>query len=366
MSESLIWLSGVTWDNTNHTDRLLVEAIAETYDVVFVDSPHRCRWGGWLRVKPPAVEQVLPRVLRLRVPAPPLATKPVGRAVTRALQLWTLRRGLPAGTIASAVVVASPVTRFPPGLRGRRILYLTDDWVAGAPLMGLSSRWVRRVVAANAREADALAAVSPALLGMLSSLGTKGMPAEVVPNGAPPPYVPPHGSESVAFFVGNLNERIDLAYLEAVVDVGVKLRVVGPCVSRDPTFRRRLKTLLNRSGVEWVGHVVPSKQVAQELASVRVGLLPYATTSFNHGSFPMKIMDYLAAGLPVVSTNLQASRWLASEHIRIADDPEEFASHVLECIASPPSPEEVESRHRLVRNHGWPKRARKLLQLAGI
>lgn len=366
MSGPIVWLSAVSWDNLLHTDRRMVEALAASHHVVFVDSPHPGQWSGWLLGKPPAVEQVLPRVLRLRVPAPPLFTKPVGRLATRLVQWWTLRRGLPAGTKPAAVVVASPVTRFPRSLSGRRILYATDDWLAGANLMGLSPGWVRRVMSANAREADAVAAVAPVLLQQLRSLGAKGVPAEVLPNGAPPPGPPPHGSDAEAILVGHLNERLDLECLAAVVNSGVRLRVVGPRVDRDPDYGRRLDALLDCPGVEWTGRVVPPEQVVHELAAARVGLTPYLLNAFNQASFPLKTFDYLAAGLPVVSTDLDASRWLATADIRIADGPESFARLVMECVQEPPSLHDAQRRQRLASEHGWMERAGQLIRLAGI
>lgn len=362
----IVWLSGVGWDDVTHTDRRMVEAIAVSHDVVFVDSPHPGHWVGWLRGKPPAVEQVQPRVLRLRVPAPPLSTKPLVRSLTRLLFWWTLHRGLSGGTKPAAVVVASPITRFPRRLGGRRILYATDNWLAGAGLMGLSPGWVRRVMTANARQADAVAAVAPVLLQQLRSLGAEGVPAEVLPNGAPPPGVPSDGEDALAILVGNLNERLDLACLEAVVDAGVRLRVLGPRVDRQSAFGRRLKALLGRSGVEWVGRIVPPEQVALQLATARVGLTPYLINPFNQASFPLKTFDYLAAGLPVVSTNIDASRWLATEHIRIADGPKDFARLVVACIAEPPSRVDVQARQRLASEHGWSHRAAHMIRLAGV
>ena len=363
MKGPILWLSGVGWDDVPGTDRRLVEAVAETHEVVFVDSPHPGQWSGWLQAKPPAVEQVLPRVLRLRVPAPPLFSKPIGRLATRLVQWQTLKRGLPAGLAPAAVVVASPVARFPRSVGGRRILYVTDDWLAGAGLMGLSSRWVRRVMSANAGAADAVVAVAPVLLDLLSSLGAERVPAEVLPNGAPPPGALPHSSEPVAVLVGQLNERLDLECLEAVVNAGILLRVIGPRADRDLVYGRRLDALLKHPGVEWLGRL-PPEQVARELEGVRVGLTPYRNTAFNQSSFPLKTLDYLAAGLPVVSTDLGASRWLATEHIRIADGPVAFARYVAKCIVETPSREQAMDRQRLASQHGWPQRAKQLLRLA--
>jgi teichuronic acid biosynthesis glycosyltransferase TuaH len=218
---------------------------------------------------------------------------------------------------------------------------------------------------ANALEANAIAAVSPALIEQLHSLGAEGLPAELLPNGAPPPGPPPHGSEAEACLVGLLNERLDLACLEAVVDAGVKLRVVGPRVERDKTFGRRLGKLLAHPGVAWTPTIVPPIQVRQFLAQARVGLTPYATNAFNQASFPLKTFDYLAAGLPVVSTDIFASRWLGSEHIRIAANPHLFARLVKEAVLNPPSEAEAMSRQQLALDHGWSQRAAQMLRLAG-
>lgn len=363
MKGPILWLSGVGWDDVPGTDRRLVEAIAASHEVVFVDSPHPGQWSGWLRGMPPAVEQVLPRVLRLRVPAPPLFSKPMGRLATRWIQWRTLKRALPTELVPAAVVVANPVTRFPRSMGGRRILYVTDDWLAGAELMGLSSRWVRQVMSTNASTANAVAAIAPVLLDQLGSLGAKGVPAEVLPNGAPPPGALPHGCDAVAILIGQLNERLDLACLEAVVNAGTPLRVVGPRADRDVAYGRRLDALLKHPGVQWLGRL-PPEQVARELEAVRVGLTPYRNTAFNQASFPLKTLDYLAAGLPVVSTNLDASRWLATEHVRIADGPDAFARRVAECITEAPSREDAKDRQRLASQHGWPQRAKQLLRLA--
>jgi teichuronic acid biosynthesis glycosyltransferase TuaH len=110
---------------------------------------------------------------------------------------------------------------------------------------------------------------------------------------------------------------------------------------------------------------MPPEQVVLELAAVRVGLTPYVNTPFNQASFPLKTLDYLAAGLPVVSTDLDASRWLATEHIRIAEGPQSFAHLVVDSILLPPSPMDVEARQMLASEHGWPKRAAQMIRLAG-
>ena len=86
-----------------------------------------------------------------------------------------------------------------------------------------------------------------------------------------------------------------------------------------------------------------------------VGLLPYDFSPFNVGSFPLKTLEYLAAGLPVVATSLPAIRWLDSPHIITADTASEFATQVTRVLASGSSSEEVAERQRFAREvAAWP------------
>ena len=53
--------------------------------------------------------------------------------------------------------------------------------------------------------------------------------------------------------------------------------------------------------------------------------MPYGRTEFNKHSFPMKTLEYLSAGRPVVATSLPAIRWLDTDLVPLADTPEAFA-----------------------------------------
>jgi hypothetical protein len=76
-----------------------------------------------------------------------------------------------------------------------------------------------------------------------------------------------------------------------------------------------------------------------------VGLTPYADTPFNQASFPLKTLEYLSAGLPVVSTDLPGA--LAAgrpgpqrtggrrELIALASEETEFVAAVRRLAAGP-------------------------------
>ncbi|RLK47947.1 glycosyltransferase [Microbacterium telephonicum] len=358
---TLVWFAGVGWEDVPGTDRRMVGALAEAgVDVVWMDASRPGVWSGWRARSEPAVTHPQPGVTRLRVPAPPGFSRPPMRVATGALRRATLRRNVSPNAIR-AVVVANPVVRFPPRHTGRRIYYVTDDWISGAPLMGYSTAWVRECIRHNIAEADVVVAVSP---GLLDSLDLGGTRAIVIPNGAPDaPIVDSVRREPVAGVVGQLNERLDLELLEAVVAAGIRLRLIGPRAACGDAFASRLDALLRMPGVEWTGPVAPTA-IPAHLAALSVGLTPYADTSFNRASYPLKTLEYLAAGLPVVSTDLPASRAVRSAHVRIAADTPGFVASTREFIAHPDG--KAAERRAVAAEHSWTRRAEDLRALSGV
>lgn len=79
------------------------------------------------------------------------------------------------------------------------------------------------------------------------------------------------------------------------------------------------------------------------------GLIPFKLTEMTLNVNPLKMREYLAAGLPVVSTDLPEVRHYG-DVVRIARDPDEFAEAVAAAVADP-TPREAISR--LMDAEGW-------------
>jgi teichuronic acid biosynthesis glycosyltransferase TuaH len=182
---------------------------------------------------------------------------------------------------------------------------------------------------------------------------------------SPPAIAPvrlPEGiRRPVVVVVGQLNERTDPAMLEAVADLDVSLVLIGPV----PPLANAgwLDELRRRENVVWMGPQ-PFEVLPGLLAQADVGLVPYADTPFNQASFPLKTVEYLAAGLPVVATDLSAIRWLDApvEHLRIASTPTDFSAAVAEATrSSSRSPGLVQARRDFARAHSYDGRARAFL-----
>ena len=376
----LVMVSGKPWDGVRGADRHLTDQLVRWTRVLWVDPPvspatparHRPGVGRLLR---PRLAAAGPGVLRLTPVALPGLSRPGIRAATwptvRAQLRWALRR---LGDRPRAVVVCSL-----DDVLGRwgddvvDVLYGTDDWVAGAELMGLDRRWLEGQERRALDRADLVVAVTPALARRWADLGAEPL---LIPNGcdpgtyadvddAPAPADAAVLPGPVAGLIGRITARIDIDLLEAVVDEGLSLLAVGP---RDTAWEpERWAALAGRPGVLHVDGV-PFAELPRWMRMIDVGLTPYADTAFNRSSFPLKTMEYLAAGRAAVGTGLPATRWLADHTdglVRIAE-PAEFASAARAAAEQPRTAELVARRRAAAARHSWAERAHRLATAVGV
>jgi teichuronic acid biosynthesis glycosyltransferase TuaH len=169
----------------------------------------------------------------------------------------------------------------------------------------------------------------------------------------------------VAGLVGQVNERLDLQFLEATAARGVPLLIVGPLTARDPSFIARFNALVLRDNVTWVG-AQPYQSVATYLARLTVGLVPYADSSFNRSSFPLKTLEYLGAGLRCVATPLPAVNWLGTSLVTPAATAETFAESIAASLAAPLRTAERNVRMAFAHGHSWNARAEQMVRTLGL
>ena len=374
MKGPIVYVAGVSWDAVPGTDRNLVERLGRCAPVIWVDPPQSllaARRADAVR-RLVSFSEVGEGVRRLQVLGPPAMTRFGVRTVAWAWLFSRLRHALRGGAVPVALVLANPECVFPRGVAGRRLYYVTDDWVAGASLMGLSARRIARLQRRNARDADVVMTVSQHLSSHLQrrlSLGN----AVVLPNGCDPALFADvaaarsrPGAASpppLAGFVGQLNERIDVSMLEAVAGTGLEMLLVGPRTGREASWARRLDDLIARPNVTWVGQQ-PLTQLPAFLGRMTVGMTPYADTEFNRASFPLKTLEYLSAGLPVVSSATPSAQWLETDLVEVAPTAEEFARCVARQARSEPQEDDVIARVRFAEGHSWRSRAEDLAKLA--
>ncbi|MGH9119358.1 MAG: glycosyltransferase [Acidimicrobiales bacterium] len=367
---------GTSWDGVPGSERHVAERLTEHAPVLFVDPPLSHLTGRrhphlQPSLQGPRLRLVRPGLARLTPVALPGMTRAGMHVVTEQLVRRSIRRAVRTlGGKVRAMVVGTYAVYFGAGDEELRVVYATDDFVAGASLMGVGAARLRRDERRQARQADVVLAVSPALCGKWRDLGQRPV---LVPNGSDADHyaaaddapMPTDVSlpSPVCGVVGHISARIDLDLLEAVADRGRSLLLVGP---RDPGYEpERLDRLLARPNVCWVGQK-PFAELPSYLGCIDVGLTPYAESEFNLASFPLKTLEYLAAGRAVVATDLPAVRWLDTDLISVASGPADFADAVDRALVEP-NPRDLKARrHAFAVSHSWSARTDQVAEILGL
>lgn len=131
----------------------------------------------------------------------------------------------------------------------------------------------------------------------------------------------------VAGYVGVIDERLDLSLVAELAALlpGWTIRLVGPTAKIDPA------TLPQAPNLEYPG-MTAYDELPDVMAGFDVALMPFALNEATRAISPTKTLEYLAAGLPVISTRVPDVVRNYGEVVHLADDARSFAAgceHVL-------------------------------------
>lgn len=363
-----------SWDDIKLADRHMAERLVAHAPVLYVDPPvsHLTRINKpavAASMKRPRLRRLGPRLARFTPIVPPKHTHPAVLPIAERLTRHQLRRAVRrlGGNVQAVVSTWLFVDAYGVCGERRRVYWWQDDPVGAAAHWGVSAA---RLATADARLAGASDLVVAVNEEATQRLRGRGLPAAYLPNGcdaeffagvdeAPdPPDVDLPGP--IAGFVGHLNSRTDLRLLESIAESGMSLLLIGP---KDPAFEpERFARMVARPNVSHLG-ARPFESLPSYLKKIDVGLVPYGATEFNRWSFPMKALECLAAGRPVVATSLPAMRSLNTPLLMLADTPEGFASAVRRSAETSRDIELVRRRRAFAGSHSWAERAKRLADM---
>ena len=284
-------------------------------------------------------------------------------AVTKSYRAWDgrIRRAAgSAGLRRPAVITNDPlVAGFAPlEWAGPVTLYATDDMTAYEPLRpwwpALAEAYTR--VAASGR---AVCAVSETLLERIGPTG----PGLVVPNGVDPsewlePGEPPRWFAELPrprlLYTGTLDRRIDADLVEAVAARLPHASIVMLGGHPDEEQMARLSRLPGLVAHPSVGRA----ELAAVVHAADAGLLPHVRNDLTEAMSPLKLYEYLAAGLPVAAVDLPPLHGV-SERVVIGED---FAASVERALALGRAGED--ERRAFVERHSWEAKHEAILDLA--
>lgn len=132
-------------------------------------------------------------------------------------------------------------------------------------------------------------------------------------------------------FFGVIDERLDTELVAAIADLRPdwQFAMVGPVVKIDP------ETLPQRPNIHWFGQK-DYRELPGYLAGWDLGIMPFAINDATRYISPTKTPEFLAAGLPVVSTPVpDVVRTYGNGLVDIAATPEDFVARMEEAMARP-------------------------------
>ncbi|MFD6058111.1 glycosyltransferase [Rhodococcus wratislaviensis] len=158
-----------------------------------------------------------------------------------------------------------------------------------------------------------------------------------------------------AIFAGNLTTtKVDFAILERIADSGIQLVLAGPVDIDGVGSESRLESLLTRSNVDYLGKL-SLQELAAECGRSSVGLIPYVQSEYTKGVFPLKVYEYLSAGLHVVSTAIASIDRSKPQGVTITSTDDDFVAAVESAIKMF-NHDEASVRSVSAQKHSWATR----------
>lgn len=280
---------------------------------------------------------------------------------------WSLVRGGPGALFTRVfaqaiadhpadVYVAHDLPMLPVGVaaverHGGRLVYDSHECFPEQEFNALERRVWRRLEAALIGRCDLVITVNASIARLME--GRYGFPrVQVIHNAERVPAALPNerrlhrrlgltDQAQVVLFQGGLSEGRNLDLLVRMVP-HLRATQVHVVFLGDGLLRERLAALARRLGVEARVHLLPAVLQAELLAytvSADVGVIPYRPTCLNNRyCTPNKLFEFIAAGLPVIASDLpELRRFVAGNGIGLVGDtgsPEGLAGLVDEFFLS--------------------------------
>jgi glycosyltransferase involved in cell wall biosynthesis len=140
--------------------------------------------------------------------------------------------------------------------------------------------------------------------------------------------------QPVAFFHGTFSQhKVDRAMIEAVAAAGWRVVLAG--VLPDPESERWMRQFA-RNDVEFLGPL-QQERIVDAMADSDVLLLPYVVDEHTRFVFPLKLVEYLATGRPIVASRLPAITDTVGDLVRYAESPGQVAEALRLALDEEPS-----------------------------
>jgi glycosyltransferase involved in cell wall biosynthesis len=371
----ILALAGNPWDGQWMNRQQILSRLAKAHRVLYSTGP----WSIWERETPECRAAPLMGAFEARdgalVDQPPrlLLSWPNRAAWERVVTAVAVRRWRKElGRLGSGPLVAY---LFHP----RYLAYaetLRPDFLIYSPfdLFSLTPDWTPTLAAAEdrlLRLADITITSSRPTRDALRERTRK--PVVCVPNGADPePFIAgaqaPEPADMARIphprigYVGSVNRKVDLPMIATLAErePAWQFIFVGPVFSHDDVTGPALARCRELPNVHFLA-ARPKEAMPAAMAALDIGIMCYRSGTWMDAAYPLKLHEYLASGLPVVSADLPAISEFRNL-IDMAVGTDEW-HHVIRRVLAGGAHGSPEARRIEARRNTWNSRVDRITEL---
>ncbi|MCL4506421.1 MAG: glycosyltransferase family 4 protein [Chloroflexi bacterium] len=281
----------------------------------------------------------------------------------------------------------------------RRFVVDNDDWEGRGgwldsnpypPVQQRFMAWQERWCIQHAR---AVTCASDTLSARSVSLMTRPVPVKVLPNGADS-SLRQQVTQAVARraelrrqFGWEINEvAIYTGTVPAVHDLDIAVQAVARLSKTRPYLKLviiasgdglpSLQQIIHEAGIEGICEIhpfMPHARLVERLVAADIALYPYRDTNINRAKCSGKVVDYMAAGLPMVVSDVGMNRTYIEDGrsgmLTEPGNPDAFSQAMLRLLDEPSFAAQLgaSAQQRLWQHFNWDDRGSELLEIyAGL
>ncbi len=377
--KDLVFVSMENWDNVWRRNQFVCAELATRYpasQILFVgltrNVSHCIRKGRWKEITR-AITYTAPGFRNITITHPLKFfpdTLAVGRAINRSSFCLHVSREAKRLGLKKPLLWLNPhsAVHLVGKLDESAVVYdVTDDWTSLT-----QAQWLQELIRQQDRElcqrADAVIVCSERLLEMKSKLSDK---VSLIPNGVnathyaavlddkgPLPALAAAWKRPVLGYTGSVHpDRVDVKLVrELAQQWNGSVVLIGPDFLRPEDIAQLVLSNIHRVGP------VAHSELPQYMRAFDACIVPHKMTPFTESLNPLKLWEYLAAGKPIVSTDVAGFRDFPSL-VRLARTTEQFVAACRDALTE--SGDLAQLRRAAVEKHSWEARVDDIEKVLG-
>jgi glycosyltransferase involved in cell wall biosynthesis len=166
-------------------------------------------------------------------------------------------------------------------------------------------------------------------------------------------------------FIGIMYYKVDFELLNYIAEQRSEwsILLLGRRWLNNETDKKLFDELINKDSVHYLGEK-PKEELPDYLSQMDVCLMPFKKIEFVKYMAPLKLLEYLAAGKPVVAV-YRGVEYEFSEFIKVADSKEAFVKAIAHALEEDRQNGEslAEARKRIARQNSWGTRVNQMIDI---